>query len=265
MDIFSCLKEKAPNFSKGQKRIAAYIEENREEASYSTAAIIAKKVGVSESTVVRFALELGYSGYPEMQKALQQQLLYKNVPQADGQADGISRALTLDAAQLRNTHNTLHQDLLRAAAEATARAGTVYVYGQGNAAFIAEPMKNALLRLRSGVRLLRESTAEELCRELLDAGDGDVFLMISTPQDVRPQVLKLPDSMGCVSLTLGCSGGSFAFPVVAEKDLLIPVSLLTLLHAFLGALQDLRKDTKAQRSAQVSEILRHLEEVSHEL
>lgn len=74
-DILAVLQEKLPQFSKGQKRIAAYITEYYDKAAFMTASTLGKTAGVSESTVVRFAMELGYSGYPAMQKAMQEMVL----------------------------------------------------------------------------------------------------------------------------------------------------------------------------------------------
>ena len=71
-DILSVLKSKEATFSKGQRRIAQYITESYDKAAFMTASKLGKVVGVSESTVVRFAMELGYDGYPAMQKALQE-------------------------------------------------------------------------------------------------------------------------------------------------------------------------------------------------
>ena len=70
-DILSTLQASLPTFSKGQRLIAKYILEYYDKAAFMTANKLGKTVGVSESTVVRFAVELGYDGYPKMQKALQ--------------------------------------------------------------------------------------------------------------------------------------------------------------------------------------------------
>ena len=72
-DLLKKIEEKMPEFSKGQKRIAAYILEHYEKAAYLTASKMGAIVGVSESTVVRFANELGYNGYPEFQQSLQEE------------------------------------------------------------------------------------------------------------------------------------------------------------------------------------------------
>ena len=71
-DILTVIQENMSTFSKGQKTIANYLLHNYDKAAYLTAARLGKEVGVSESTVVRFAVELGYEGYPEMQKNLQE-------------------------------------------------------------------------------------------------------------------------------------------------------------------------------------------------
>ena len=74
-DILSLLEYKMPTFSKGQRRIATLIRENYDKTAFLTASQLGKQAGVSESTVVRFAMELGYEGYPQMQKAMQETVL----------------------------------------------------------------------------------------------------------------------------------------------------------------------------------------------
>ena len=76
-DILSTLREMEPTFSKGQKRIANYILTDCDKASNMTACRLGQITQVSESTVVRFASQLGYDGYPAMQKALQEMIRNK--------------------------------------------------------------------------------------------------------------------------------------------------------------------------------------------
>ena len=71
-ELLARLEERYPRFSKGQKRLADYVQENYDKAAFLTAAKLGEAVGVSESTVVRFASQLGYKGYPEFQKALEE-------------------------------------------------------------------------------------------------------------------------------------------------------------------------------------------------
>ena len=74
-DILALLDTNSGSFSKGQKRIAQYLTESYDKAAFMTASKLGQTVGVSESTVVRFAVELGFEGYPEMQKAMQEMVL----------------------------------------------------------------------------------------------------------------------------------------------------------------------------------------------
>ena len=76
-DILSVIQTNMSTFSKGQKRIADYILQNYDKAAFMTASKLGKLSGVSESTVVRFASELGYDGYPSMQRALQEMIRSK--------------------------------------------------------------------------------------------------------------------------------------------------------------------------------------------
>ena len=73
-DILALIQENGHTFSKGQKKIASYILESYDKAAFMTASRLGKKVGVSESTVVRFAAELGFEGYPDMQRSLQKMI-----------------------------------------------------------------------------------------------------------------------------------------------------------------------------------------------
>ena len=82
-DILSVLEEKKSTFSKGQKRIANYIIEAYDKAAFMTANRLGKTVGVSESTVVRFAVDLGFDGYPSMQKAMREMVHFTTTSSCD--------------------------------------------------------------------------------------------------------------------------------------------------------------------------------------
>ena len=76
-DVLTAIQNRMPSFSKGQKLIARFILDSYDKAAFMTASRLGKTVNVSESTVVRFAAELGYDGYPSMQKALQEMIRSK--------------------------------------------------------------------------------------------------------------------------------------------------------------------------------------------
>ena len=75
--LLSRIEKMMPGFSKGQRRIAQYIEDHYDKAAFMTASKLGATVGVSESTVVRFATEVGYDGYPQLQKALQELIRHR--------------------------------------------------------------------------------------------------------------------------------------------------------------------------------------------
>ena len=122
-DILSILEYKMPTFSKGQKRIASLICQSYDKTAFMTASNLGKQAGVSESTVVRFAMELGYDGYPQMQKAMQDMVLNRltsvqrmGVAQERiGDQDIISGVLQNDLEKIRQTSENLDREAFQQA------------------------------------------------------------------------------------------------------------------------------------------------------
>ena len=120
IDILSALHDGMPKFSKGQRKIAHYIIENYDQAAFMTANRLGKTVGVSESTVVRFAMELGYDGYPEMQKSLQEMVVNRltaaqRIGVANnriGNQDLLATVIQSDIEKLRQTAETVSRSRL---------------------------------------------------------------------------------------------------------------------------------------------------------
>ena len=129
-DILTILQEKASTFSKGQRTIARYITESYDKAAFMTANRLGKTVGVSESTVVRFAVDLGFDGYPSMQKAMQEMVLNRltavqRIEVANdriGNQDVVSMVLHSDMEKLRQTDETLDRKEFSAAVDALMKA-----------------------------------------------------------------------------------------------------------------------------------------------
>ena len=129
-DIISLMQEKMPTFSKGQKRIAAYITEYYDKAAFMTASKLGSIVGISESTVVRFAVELGYNGYPSMQKAMQEMVLNRLTSAQRleiandrmGSQDVVTSVLQSDADKLHQTAETINREDFAAVVDAILHA-----------------------------------------------------------------------------------------------------------------------------------------------
>ena len=123
------------SFSKGQKKIALYIEEHYDKAAFMTASKLGETVGVSESTVVRFATELGYDGYPKLQKAMQEMIRNKltSVQRIEvtssriGNDNVLDSVLNQDIDKIRRTiEETSHRDFNRAVDE-ICKADRIYI------------------------------------------------------------------------------------------------------------------------------------------
>ena len=131
--------------SKGHKKIADYITENYDKAAFMTAAKLGKKVGVSESTVVRFATELGYEGYPELQKHLQEVVKSRltsvqrmEVASSDmSGGDILERSLSSDIDTIKATREHMSREAFNASVEAINRARHIYVLGVRSSASLA--------------------------------------------------------------------------------------------------------------------------------
>lgn len=117
-DILAVIQENMDSFSKGQKRIANYILESYDKAAFMTASKLGKRVSVSESTVVRFAAELGYDGYPSMQKSLQKMIRNRltSVQRIEvandriGDQDVLDMVLQSDIDKIRQTLDEIDRD-----------------------------------------------------------------------------------------------------------------------------------------------------------
>ncbi len=190
MDLMAHLSNEMAGFSKGQRRIAAYILEHYDEAAFMTAYRLGETVGVSESTVVRFATELGFSGYPQLQKAVQKLIRSKltsvqrvEVSRSRMQdSDVLESVMTYDMANIRQTLEELPCDVFDGAVEALVNARHVYVFGAGSCRALAQFAAFYLKLLLPDVRLINTSNVTEVLEELYAIGEQDALLVVSFPR-----------------------------------------------------------------------------------
>ena len=189
-DILSVLQNKAHTFSKGQRLLARYITESYDKAAFMTASKLGKTVGISESTVVRFAVELGYDGYPTMQKALQEMVLNRltSVQRLGvasdriGNQDVVSMVLQSDVEKLRMTSELLDRDEFRSAVDAILGAKRVYILGARSAAPLANFLGYYLNFMFHNVHTVTASGASEMFEKLIAADSQDVVIAFSFPR-----------------------------------------------------------------------------------
>ena len=189
-DILSVISRESGGFSKGQRQIAKYITENYEKAAFMTAGKLGKTVGVSESTVVRFAAELGYDGYPGMRKALQEMIRNRltslqriEVAKDLIDAHDVLRAvLSSDMEKLEITRDEMDQESFNRAVEQILGAEHVYILGMRSSSSLASFMGYYLGLLRDNVVVIRDLTYSEIYEQVMRIHEGDVFIGISYPR-----------------------------------------------------------------------------------
>ena len=189
-DILSILESKAHTFSKGQRAIAAYIMESYDKAAFLTASKLGSIVGVSESTVVRFAMELGYDGYPSMQKALQEMVVNRltSVQRMGvasdriGNQDVLTAVIQSDIDKLRQTAETINKDHFNAAVEAVLKARRVFILGVRSTAPLASFLGYYLSQMLDTVHTVTTSGTSAVFEQVISVDERDAVIAFSFPR-----------------------------------------------------------------------------------
>ena len=189
-DFLLLLQENEPTFSKGQKRIARYIMDCYDKAAFMPANRLGKTVGVSESTVVRFAVDLGFDGYPSMQKAMQEMVLNRltSVQRIEvandriGDQDILSMVIQSDIEKLRRTGELVSRDEFNAAVSAVLGAKRVFILGVRSAAPLANFLGYYLNYMFSSVHIVTASGTGEMFEKIVGMQSDDVVIAFSFPR-----------------------------------------------------------------------------------
>ena len=189
-NLLSEIETRMPTFSKGQKLISNYILENYDKAAYMTASKLGKIVHVSESTAVRFAIELGFEGYPEFQHALQeivrirltsfQRMEVTNHLIGDG--DILSKVLLGDADKIKHTLDGIDRTAFEAAVEQIVGARNIYILGVRGSSSLAGFLAHGLRMIFDNVKFVQTTSGSEMFEEIMSIGEGDVMIAISFPR-----------------------------------------------------------------------------------
>lgn len=179
-----------PGFSKGQRLIAAYILEHYDEAAYMTASCLGKTVGVSESTVVRFAAELGFDGYPGLQKAVQELVRSKltSVQRVEvtrarmTDEEVLEKVMSYDMSNIRQTLDELPRDVFDQAVSSLVNARRVYVFGAGSCRALANFCAYYLKLLLPDLCLISTSSETEILEEMIHINEEDALIVLSFPR-----------------------------------------------------------------------------------
>lgn len=189
-DILAVIRDGMTSFSKRQKLIANYILENYEKAAFMTAAKLGEMVGTSESTVVRFAAELGFEGYPEMQQTLQDltrgrlttvqriEVSYDRL----GTQDVLEKVVQADIDQLRRTLTELDRADFAGAVDAIVKARRIYIIGVRSSAALSDFLSFYFKMIFESTVQVAASQLSEMYEQLLHVGSEDVVIGISFPR-----------------------------------------------------------------------------------
>ena len=250
-DILMQIRSDLPSFSKGQKRIANYILESYDKAAVMTASRLGKMVEVSESTVVRFAVELGFDGYPSMQKTLQELVRNKltSVQRIEvtndrlGNQDVVSTVLQGDIYSIRMTSEALSRAEMDASVQAMLKAKTIYIVGVRSSASLAAFLNFYLRNMFDNVRLVGSTSTSEMFEQLLRVGPGDVVIGFSLPRysSRTVKVMQYAHDTGatCIAITdkPDAPAGKVANHVlVAKSDMVSVVDSLVAPMSVVNAL-----------------------------
>lgn len=212
-ELLNRINGKYGSLSKGQRLLASYITENYDKAAFLTAAKLGQAVGVSESTVVRFASHLGYKGYPEFQHALGKLVQGKlhdvhrmeDVYGRISQSEILETVLKSDMERIKDTLEHMDVHAFDMAVDILLQARRIYVLGIRNCAPLAEFLAFYLNMVFGDVRLLRSSSSSELLEQMVHIGKEDVMVGISFPRysirTLKAMELANSRSAGVITLT----------------------------------------------------------------
>lgn len=261
-DILMLIRENGHTFSKGQKKIASYILDSYDKAAFMTASRLGKKVGVSESTVVRFAAELGFDGYPDMQRSLQKMIRSRltSVQRIEvtndrlGEQELLPMVLQSDMEKIRLTLEELDRESFERAVDAIVNARKIYIIGVRSAAAISTFLSFYLKLILDNVTLVSANTASEVFESLFWVGEGDVVIGASFPRysSRTVQAMNFARDRGATTVAITDSDGSPLAPIStytlkARSDMASfadsLVAPLSLVNALLVAVSRRRNDS----------------------
>ncbi len=188
--LLSNIEKSAAGFSKGQRLIAQYIERHYDKAAFMTASKLGTTVGVSESTVVRFATEIGYNGYPALQKAMQEMIRSKLTSlqrievtnERIGQTNLLEAVLSADMETIRNTLDEVSTDEFNASVRAIVAAKRIYIVAARSAAPVASFLAYYFNMIFENITAVNAASESEFFEKMFRIDENDVVIGFSFPR-----------------------------------------------------------------------------------
>lgn len=189
-NVLGIIRTEMPKMSKGQRRISEYILKHYEKAAYMTASKLGERSGVSESTVVRFANELGFEGYPEFLHALQEAVSARltsvqRIEVTDeriGNSDVLEKTLMSDMAKIKSTIEVNDPDVFDSATDMIIEADHVYIAGARSTSMLSDLLSYNLNLVFDNINHVDTTSESIIFEQLLRAGEGDVLIALTFPR-----------------------------------------------------------------------------------
>lgn len=225
MDILNVIENSMDDFSKGQRAIARYMLEHYDKAAYMTALKLGSEVNVSESTVVRFAIELGFDGYPALQKSLRELIrtrltTLQRIEIANdriGDGDILDKVVNFDIEKMKITLDCINRDDFNRAVDTVISARRIYIMGVRSSASLAQFMNFYFTMMFDDVKLVNTQSRSEIFEQLFRIGPDDVIIGISFPRYSKRIVnaMEFAKSRGAKTIALTDSNDS---PIAEISD-----------------------------------------------
>lgn len=274
--LMSRIDEAAPRFSKGQRKIAAYIREHYDKAAFMTAFKLGNTVGVSESTVVRFATEIGYEGYPQLQKALQEMIRNRltsvqRMEVAHQRLEGsdvLTKVLQTDIETLKRTIEEIDRSMFHAAVQSITRAKRIYIMGIRSASALSGFMSYYFTQIFEHVRHIDTSSTSMIFEQMMRLSEGDVFIGISFSRYSKRTLKAAEFAKACGAKVVAITD-SMSAPIAGVADAVLVAksdmaSFVDSLVAPLSVINALIVAIGVERREEISEIYRKLETIWEE-
>lgn len=272
-DILKYIDENYSTFSKSQKQIASFIKEHYDKAAYMTASKLGHEVGVSESTVVRFVMELGFEGYHEFQRSLKEHIRAKltAVQRVEvtnsliGEGDVLEKVLCSDIEKIKKTAADIDRGYFDEAVKNIVSAKNIYIVGMRASSYLAGFLNYSLRMIFDNVRLIQTTSGSETFEQMMSIGDGDVLIAVSFPRYSRSVIrcVGYAKKAGADVIALTDSESS---PLAEKADQLLVAhsdmaSFADSLVAPMSVINALIVAVSRESSEKLSERLHRLEEV----
>ncbi len=189
-NLLTHISENFSSLSKGHKKIASYVTENTDKAAFMTAGKLAAAVGTSEATVIRFVSKLGFSGYAEFQKKMQEVLRGKlnNLQRMEvaferiGNSDLLRNVMHSDVENIKQTLEHINKEEFDKVADVIANAKNIYILGVRSSSALASFLGYYLALFFDNVHLVNANAASEIFEQIMRIGPDDAIIVISYPR-----------------------------------------------------------------------------------